>query len=497
MSGDVSDVDAHPAAWGALAGAVELAARGAAAGAAGSARHAAAAAVPAAARTAVGSLAPLVMAVEAPSANIEELALRLAAMAPALLQAMRGQQAGGAVRAARSLGAHALLGDGAAALASALERPTCAQRRGRAVRARREAAAGPWQPSLRRCAAGPSSAATVLEEVDSEMGKSGGGSSGGSCVGPGPWAPSLWCCRESGEEWAAPVAGGGDAAADAPGAAGPMVRRGARRRRRRPKSLDVVKTVRFSQAGVTDSDDEGAPGPGELEGSVGVGPAAPGPPPPPAAAGAPAQGLGGGEVASVRIAAPAMPPPPWAPCGPLRLRVLRRQVAASAEATIVDREVVDGDFDSEVDDDGSYRELAERVFPLPAEAVAVGDEDTLLLLLREAGIGFSSGPPEVRRHAAGVLASMEGFLAEGAAGDGPPCTAARDCDSSCHVSSVEGVFRDYGPDRGQFLRGEFSDGSERAAEYDLERAEWLAQGSPSFAEQPALRRSGALAQLDV
>ncbi|CAK0835777.1 unnamed protein product [Prorocentrum cordatum] len=296
MSGDVSDVDAHPAAWGALAGAVELAARGAAAGAAGATRHVAAAAVAAAVRTAVESLAPLVMAVEAPSANIEELALRLAAMAPALLQAIRGQQAGGAVRAARNLGAHALPGGGAAALASALERPTCAQRSGRAVLARRAAAAGPWQPSLRRCAAGPPSAATELEEVGSKKDKSGDGSSGGSCVGPGPWAPSLWCCRESGEEWAVPEAGVCDAAADAPGAAGPMVRRGARRRRRRPKSLDVVRTVRFSQKDVTDSDDDGAPGPGELEGSVGVGPAAPGSPPPLEAAGAPAQGVGGGEV---------------------------------------------------------------------------------------------------------------------------------------------------------------------------------------------------------
>ncbi|CAK0900509.1 unnamed protein product [Prorocentrum cordatum] len=300
MTGVVSDVDAHPAAWGALAGAVELAARGAAAGAAGSTRHVAAAAVAAAVRTAVESLAPLVMAVEAPSANIEELALRLAAVAPALLQAIRGQQAGGAVRAARNLGAHALLGDGAAAPASALGRPTCAQRGGRAARARRAAAAGPWQPSLRRCAAGPSSAATVLEEVDSEMDKSGGGSSGGSGAGPGPWAPSPWCCRDSGEERAAPVAGGGDAAADAPGAASPMVRRGARRRRRRPKSLDVVKTVRFFQKHVSDSDDDGAPGPGKLEGSVGVGPAAPGPPPPLEAADAPARGLGGGEVPGER-----------------------------------------------------------------------------------------------------------------------------------------------------------------------------------------------------
>ncbi|CAK0891016.1 unnamed protein product [Prorocentrum cordatum] len=63
-------------------------------------------------------------------------------------------------------------------------------------------------------------------------------------------------------------------------------------------------------------------------------------------------------------------------------------------------------------------------------------------------------------------------------------------DSSSHVSSVFGVFRDYGPDHGQFLIDEFSDGSERAAECDLERAAWLAQGSPSFAEQCArLERS--------
>ncbi|CAK0903210.1 unnamed protein product [Prorocentrum cordatum] len=297
MTGVVSDVDAHPAAWGALAGAVELAARGAAAGAAGSTRHVAAAAVAAAVRTAVESLAPLVMAVEAPSANIEELALRFAAMAPALLQAIRGQQAGGAVRAARNLGAHALLGDGAAALASALDRPTCAQRGGRAVRARRAAAAGPWQPSLRRCAAGPSSAATVFEEVYSEMDKSGGGSSGGSGVGPGPWARAAVSRARSGPP---PRQAAAMLLRTPPGAASPMVRRGARRRRRRPKSLDVVKIVRFSEKDVTDSDDDGAPGPGELEGSVGVGPAAPGPPPPPEAADAPAQGLGGGEVPGER-----------------------------------------------------------------------------------------------------------------------------------------------------------------------------------------------------
>ncbi|CAK0868166.1 unnamed protein product [Prorocentrum cordatum] len=63
-------------------------------------------------------------------------------------------------------------------------------------------------------------------------------------------------------------------------------------------------------------------------------------------------------------------------------------------------------------------------------------------------------------------------------------------DCSSYVSSVSGVFRDYGPVHGQYLIDEFSDGSERAAEYDLERVAWLAQGSPSFAEQCArLERS--------
>ncbi|CAK0869780.1 unnamed protein product [Prorocentrum cordatum] len=474
-------------------------------------------------------------------------------MAPALLQAIRGQQAGGAVRGRGTLartpcwamgplrwrrrwsglpapsGAGALCvlgvrrrqGHGSLASAAALQahprRPPCSRRS--TARWTSLAAAHPEGAAWAQGLGLPASGAAASRARS----------------GPPPRQAAAMLLRT-------------------PLAPRPMVRRGARRRGRRPKSLDVVKTVRFSQKDVTDSDDDGAPGPGELEGSVG--PAAPGPPPPPEAAGAPAQGLGGGGVPGERADrsasdAPASagslrsppggaqqvnapngsacsticsdsarldthivqylarndaallsggtqaPPAPTAPRGPMRLRVLRRQVAPSAEASIVDREVVDGDFDSEVDDDGSHRELVERVFPLLAEAVAAGDEDTLLpLLLREAGIGFSSRPPDVRRHAAGVLASMESFLAEGAAGDGPPCAAARACDNSSYVSSVEGVFRDFRPDHGQFLRDEFSDGSERAAECDLERAERLAQGSPSFAEQQALRRSEALAQLD-
>ena len=73
----------------------------------------------------------------------QELALPLAAVAPAMLQAVRGERAGGEERASRNLGANALLGGGAAALAAALLQPEAVPCRPARRRRRRLRGGGP------------------------------------------------------------------------------------------------------------------------------------------------------------------------------------------------------------------------------------------------------------------------------------------------------------------------------------------------------------------